>query len=331
MVEPVFSIIIPAYNADKYIIECLESIKDQTFQDYEVLIIDDGSDDNTSLLVRRYITSDSRFKYFRQENRGPSIARNLGIDNALGSYILFVDADDMIEKDTLAVLSEKRECADVLFFGIKFLSKYGSRVVVMQDSVMDDSVKCDNSLTDLLLGKDMLFGYTWNKLYKKSIIDKWSLRFEGELRYKEDEAFTLGYVNKCKSIAFIRNVLYKYRVLENSLSHGKNLNRQGYELNRVLSQLLLDCPYTNLKRAFVQRIWDQYVYELIYSPSFFPKDVSLKAYNVIKKLSIELNTPIKGIMAKTIRIPGIFLAVWLQSTYYWVFNKKYSKENVLQR
>ena len=101
--RPLISIIIPAYNAEVYLKECLESIKNQSYSNFEVLIVDDGSLDNTSKISKQYEKEDNRFKYLYQDNAGPSVARNTGIKQSKGEYIWFVDADDWIEKDSLQV------------------------------------------------------------------------------------------------------------------------------------------------------------------------------------------------------------------------------------
>ena len=101
---PLISVIVPVYNGEQYITECIESILSQTYHNIEVIIIDDGSTDDTVRITRQYAAGDKRIKLISQSNRGPSCARNLGLENARGSYITFVDADDVVSTDYLEVL-----------------------------------------------------------------------------------------------------------------------------------------------------------------------------------------------------------------------------------
>lgn len=92
------SIIVPIYNVEKYIFKCLESIVNQSFTDFEVILVDDGSTDNSSIICNKFVTEDSRFKYFYKNNGGLSDARNYGLNYAKGKYVVFIDSDDFIEK-----------------------------------------------------------------------------------------------------------------------------------------------------------------------------------------------------------------------------------------
>lgn len=95
---------IPIYNAEKYLEECLNSIKNQTYKNFEVIIVNDGSNDNSETICRSFLKSDSRFRYFKKENGGVSSARNLGLDNVKGDFITFIDADDWIAEKHLELL-----------------------------------------------------------------------------------------------------------------------------------------------------------------------------------------------------------------------------------
>ena len=96
MIKPTVSIIIPIYNKEKYLNNCISSIKNQSLKDIEVICVDDGSTDNSLSTLKSYTSDDSRFKIIKQENRGPGLARNVGLENATGEYVLFLDADDWI-------------------------------------------------------------------------------------------------------------------------------------------------------------------------------------------------------------------------------------------
>ena len=113
MEDELISIIVPIYNVEKYLRQCLDSIQNQTYQNFECLLINDGSPDNSADICREYVEKDSRFRYFEKENGGLSDARNHGIRQSKGSYLTFVDSDDWLENDALQLLYgalEKRKC-----------------------------------------------------------------------------------------------------------------------------------------------------------------------------------------------------------------------------
>ena len=112
MVQDLISIVVPIYNVENYLRMCLDSIQNQTYKNFECLLINDGSPDNSAEICREYVAKDSRFRYFEKENGGLSSARNYGIDRAEGSFITFVDSDDWLESTCLEILSEKKNQYD---------------------------------------------------------------------------------------------------------------------------------------------------------------------------------------------------------------------------
>ena len=115
---PTFSIIVPVYNAEKTLHRCLDSLRTQTYTDFEVCMVENGSQDSSRAICREYAEKDSRFLlYVSEENCGPSGARNIGLDHARGNYIAFLDSDDYVEPDYLEMLHQSFENADVVFFG----------------------------------------------------------------------------------------------------------------------------------------------------------------------------------------------------------------------
>ena len=118
------SVIVPAYNAEKYIGKCIDSVLAQTYRDWELISVDDGSQDGTLGILKRYAKADCRIRVIRQvENQGPGIARNTGIAEAKGKYVVFIDSDDYIEKDYFQLLSEHDE--DVVFINVRNVDEEG--------------------------------------------------------------------------------------------------------------------------------------------------------------------------------------------------------------
>lgn len=219
---PKISIIIPAYNVERFLFTCLESINAQTYDDYEVILIDDGSTDYTSKICEVYSFKNHRIRAFRQENAGVSAARNKGIELARGEYITFIDADDWVDANYLSVLVQTQPECDLLFFG---------NVHHYQDGTMHAYSPGDNFATECLEREELLLrmsqnecwfeflGYTWNKRFKRDIIQQHQLRFMHGLSLREDELFTNQYARKINSLATTHHCIYNYRFSHNGLTY----------------------------------------------------------------------------------------------------------------
>ncbi|MBW7869137.1 MAG: glycosyltransferase [Brumimicrobium sp.] len=205
------SVIIPVYNAEKYLSRCIESIIDQTYSNYELLLINDGSKDNSGIVCDEYATKDQRIRVFHKTNGGVSTARNLGLEQALGEYVMFVDADDWIECDCLNVLYNtiQAENLDLLQFSFRTVSENG---VIMQAYSAETSVLNLNGYIE----KDVFLVCVGGTIIKKSIIEINRLRFQEDLKLGEDQLFILSAMHFSKFIKRIPDVFYNYYQNENS-------------------------------------------------------------------------------------------------------------------
>lgn len=218
---PKVSIIIPAYNVAEYVEECLESIARQSYKDFEVLIIDDGSTDLTGSIVEKWALKDKRFCVTRIENHGVSYARNLGLSLKRGELVIFVDADDLVTDDYVATLVNMMEeqncdcavCGVVLFETTQPICKSG-RLSVYQGVEVVSSM----FLRGMSLG-------IWNKILRSSVIDKFNLRFEQDYSYTEDTLFMLRYFEKCSRIVFDSSEKYMYRQRPGSATHVMDVKK----------------------------------------------------------------------------------------------------------
>lgn len=215
-----FSIIIPAYNAAQTVGRCLESVKKQTYKNFEVIIVDDCSTDNTYSIIEKCIDGDKRFKLYRlKQNSGPSAARNYGLEKSGGGYITFVDADDYVCHQWLEMVNERFENtdADVVFYEYYRQDADGRlsrrRLPELQGTFFEDTVALTNNDT---------FGYTWIKAIKRSVIGK--VRFDDTLALFEDEVFTCAVLSEENvNIACCYEPLYIY-VADNPLSLSRKMN-----------------------------------------------------------------------------------------------------------
>ena len=199
-----FSIIVPVYKVEEYIDKCVMSILNQTFTDFELILVDDGSPDNCPKLCDEYAKRDSRVKVIHKPNGGVSSARNEGIKVAKGDYIWFVDSDDYVEEHSLEKLYKYiiETPADLYVFEHGFNEFYD--VKDMNGLLCDHYYRYD-------------FGFEpWNKIYKWSLISDNKLFFDTEEKVGEDLLFNINYYTKMKSCLFISEKLYHYVVRENS-------------------------------------------------------------------------------------------------------------------
>lgn len=218
------SIIIPIYNAGKYLTQCLESIIMQTYKDFEVLLIDDGSSDSSVEICKTIVDRDKRFHYHYKENGGVSSARNYGLLHAKGQWICFVDADDWTTPDYLQTLTSQQPEADITFFGVHTVNPDGSQTTLTPLPVYtDERENIEEALFTLRCGSlgDIL-GWTWDKMFRAEIIRQNSIRFPENISFREDELFTLEYCRYITSLRIISQPLYYYRKTSDGLT-GKGL------------------------------------------------------------------------------------------------------------
>lgn len=226
MNKPTLSIITPVYNSAKYLKECIESILSQSFKDIELILIDDGSTDNSLEICRRYVLSDNRVRVKSVVNGGPASARNHGLDMAKGEYVMFVDSDDWIDVGSLEMLmSEMR--SDLLYFGMKTVAEDGkvklSYPVTTTSRYIDNDTDIDSTITALLNPNCDVAGYVGNKLFSNRIIQEKHLRFDTSIRLGEDAIFSALYWNHISTLQLSLSFPYNYRVINTSITRSSSV------------------------------------------------------------------------------------------------------------
>lgn len=166
MKEQMISVIVPAYNSEMFIGKCIDSVLAQTYSNWELIAVDDGSRDNTFGILKKYAEVDSRIRVIHQENQGPGIARNTGIAEAKGNYVVFIDSDDYIEKDYFLLLSNHNE--DVVFINVRNVDKDGH---VLKEEYMSKNMQLTK---DVILRRQMTGRIDWGG--KKGLENKYSTR-----------------------------------------------------------------------------------------------------------------------------------------------------------
>ena len=224
-----FSFVIPVYNAEASLRRCLDSVSQQTFDNYEVLMIDDGSTDKSPEICREYIKKNSRsWILIQQQNEGPSSARNSGLDHASGEYICFLDSDDCIDPDYLEKLHRitAAEHPEVIFFGYRKITDNRQKKECIPEKGNTDKID-----SFLWLSEHGLFGYPWVKCFSSEAIG--SCRFDKRLNLFEDEVFTCQVLKQCENISFMPEAVYSYYAGNESALTGRTHPDYCFKLNEV--------------------------------------------------------------------------------------------------
>lgn len=238
------SIIIPIYNAEKYLSECFDSLQKQTYSDFEVVCVNDGSKDNSAQICKGLCTLDSRFIYIEQENGGVSKARNKGLEEAKGDWICFLDADDTLPDYALELYMRYAKQYDVV-------AGYTSRS--LSAKTLNEDLCTHEGMTYLL--QNYLFHNTKYQfcsfLYKKSILDSYSVWFSEDLKYGEDEEFTWKYLSHCCSGVSLDVDLYNYRNNITSASHNVSFTR----VQVIDTMIRVNSYYKSINHEFADIIY----------------------------------------------------------------------------
>ncbi len=245
------SVIVPVFNTSSYLSRCIDSIINQTYRDIEIILIDDGSTDDSAEICKEYASIDSRIKYFFQENSGPDYARKRGLDYAKGEYLVFVDSDDFIAPNMIEALvkySMKEKCEVVC-------SQY-ARINAKGNIWYDDNRLLGEKviITDIedkfkhYFETRLITGSYCSKLFKRELLEHY--RFINDSVIGEDISFILYIIQVCSRICIVSDVLYFYYWNGSSISHSGYTARHGNALtnyintrNHILDKTKLELKY----------------------------------------------------------------------------------------
>lgn len=279
------SIIVPIYNVDKYLEECIESLKNQTYKNLEIILINDGSADNSEQICREEAKQDNRIVFINKKNGGAASAKNKGLKVAKGDYITFVDSDDFIEPDMIEYMVNtiKKYNSDII--QCSFINLYKNTEKFKQDKIVEQRISSKDFL-ELFLTKwdSSLF---WNKLFKRDVIEN---VFFKEGRCIDDEFFTYKCVINSKSIVTSNKIVYNYRMRKSGVMKSESSQKQilkdrvdylyeRYDLVRTL--------YKDLYKDFLEHLLTYYL-------------IISKDYYVDEKLLDYMKDNLKSIKGKII-------------------------------
>lgn len=239
--NPTISVIVPVYNAEKYLSRCIDSILVQTFTCFELLLVDDGSTDCSGRICDEYAKRDTRIRVIHKENGGVSSARQIGIDNAYGIYSIHVDSDDWVSSDMLYEMYNKieKDEADILISDFYTENVKGS----FYQCQKTQSKTSFDILTDIL--RNNLFGSLWNKLIRHSLYKEYNVRFIKGVDYCEDVLVLSQLLLNDLRISFIHKGFYHYEQFSND-SITRNYTEQTYLMRKkYVSELEKILPIPN--------------------------------------------------------------------------------------
>lgn len=235
MINPKVSIIIPVYNADAYLEECIAGIRRQTFDDYEVIMVNDGSNDGSAAICEAYAGGDGRVQVIHKSNGGVSSARNLGLENAKGEWIVFIDADDRIDDNYLSNLyAGVSDTVDIVIAGFHPLGKDLQGVSSFKDEMIAQS-ELGKCLAQYM--KTMPFGTPWSKLFRASVIKNSCILFDTKIRFNEDSLFNQQFFHAMtKGLQLISAQDYHWRVSDSKYKYGTEIEEYEYTLMQLTRQ-----------------------------------------------------------------------------------------------
>ena len=231
---PIISVIVPAYNVELFIDKCLESLHKQSFDKFEVIIVDDGSTDKTSLIIKSWLKKDLRFKYYYKENGGLSSARNYGLLKSNAEYVSFVDSDDFVAPDFLKTLFLISKLTNSDICQCNFKTVKSDNIFFQKDnSLCLKTINCNEALELLADPSSHLFkDYVWNKLYKRDL-------FVNTIFLKntffEDTEIMYKLLMKCDKICVINCDLYFYRQVSTSIVHSLDFKKLS-DYQRIVNE-----------------------------------------------------------------------------------------------
>ena len=315
------SVIVPVYNAEKYLKKCLDSVLNQTLKDIEVICIDDGSSDSSFEILKKYSYNDDRVVIISQDNSGPAKTRNKGIELATGEYLTFVDSDDWIELDALEKLYDNailNNSEVVLFNAIehRINNKFHKRIYLP----IDDNIDYSNFVFDYNYRRNLVMNYflvVWSKLYKTSFLRNNNLYFDGNFKMFEDVPFHIETMMYAKRISYLPEILYNYNKLNMQSEQTKKTNFN----NRLAIFDIFDYVENFLiKNKFFEEFkYNFFKFKIVESEVNLSKtsdEFKEDFYNNIRKHFLQMDVPFNLLEKLPIENSRFYTMVILHKDYY---------------
>lgn len=320
------SIIIPVYNTKEYLSTCFNSIIAQLFTDWECILINDGSTDESGCICDIYVKQDARFKVFHTPNKGVSAARNFGIKESKGEYITFIDSDDYIDDDYILQLYNTtiNSSSELVVCGVKLI--HPTYTIINQPQKKVFEINKENADRFIELNKLFLLFGPCCKLYLRQIVIQNKISFPLNIHYGEDLIFNYSYINYVHKIAITNNSGYNYQIRINSLSTSFRTDKYESDVRQwtIIYNFFM-------KKNLVCDNCKEYLYSMLFGIIY---DSIMEIYND-KKLSLtgKRFSRLKNILENIIHTHELkkytkknTCAKWLKNS---ILNKKYVKLHII--
>lgn len=286
------TIIVPVYCMEKHLNRCIESILNQTYRDFELILIDDGSTDTSGVICDTYAETDNRVRVFHKQNGGVASAKNFGIERAEGDYLTFVDSDDFIEPFYLMVLvqANKSHDTDLIIGGVNYCDeikfKKTSSLTLRQETIKRENFKY--KVPDLL--DERALNYHVAKLYRRTIIEKYSIRFtDFRETGADDTVFNFEYIKYARKIVVTSDNIYNYVIYNSSTSHKYANDKwaRSKRLDSILTQISNEMGILTPQMSL--SLDNRIILSAIWSANAIIKDSGYSPFRIIKQLKMIAN------------------------------------------
>lgn len=321
--KSIISVIVPVYNVEMYLKKCINSILNQTLKKLEIILVDDGSTDNSGIICDEYKFIDKRIKVIHKENGGLSSARNIGIDNATGDYLAFIDSDDWIEPNMIEVLFDMLEKNDSDISICEFIKCYDENVQPIQEEIKIEIFNNIDALKKLYdENKGIYMTIACNKLYKRNLLEK--VRFPlGKIH--EDEFFIYKVLYEANKISYINRKMYYYRQRENSIMNSRLTKKRLDAFQAFDERIEFIKNKINDKELYSMSISSYYKFIIAFY-ILYKKD-NYNDYITIKQIKVKANEIYKiyfKISKESLKLKIIYSSFYINPILY-TFIEKISK------
>ena len=253
-----FSIIVPIFNTERFVVDCIQSVLNQTYDDYELILVDDGSTDNSGLICDEFAQTYAQIKVFHKENSGQIDSRNKGLKEATGEYIVFLDADDLLDVNALKTIHDKiceYHCDMVIY---SYNSFYDSLDAIKRNKDEDIFISDIKMLSKVILANDPKYNAIWRKAINIKCLKNLGPSIYSHVRYGEDLLQTLDFLSQNPKTVIIDDVLYYYRL--NPVSITRSLQIDKYVVDTIIVR---DAVYQWLNKYSIFDANEMYDYKAV--------------------------------------------------------------------
>ena len=321
---PEFSVIVPVYNVEKYIGRCIESILEQKFADFELILVDDGSTDTSGQICDQYALQDKRIYVLHQENGGVSSARNAGLQRAQGEFISFLDSDDTVESNYLSCMAEVDSEVDLVVCGVKNVFPTGEcSIKLYYNNKLIGGIKKEFILDAI---ENRAIDFVYAKRYKRRLIEKNKIYFDEQMNLGEDTCFVVNYLCGSNSIKYVTETPYRYHNYEQNtlstfeLNYAEKLFIMNTKVLNILEGRYGEISNTKIWKNRIFSVYHYSIFEILKSEKYVYKTQYYLLKEIVckkefKKFIPELDVYMRE-ESKMVRIiistgsPMIILSFW---------------------